>query len=186
MRRLPNLALIGFMGTGKSTIGRRCAATLCYQFRDTDQWIEESEGRSVREIFAQDGEPRFRELEERAVETLCREAPIVLSTGGGVPMNPRNVVNLRNSGVVALLTARPDVILLRAGDRASRPLLASADDPLATISELLARRDGEYRTAADFVVDSSDLPPEQAARKVLDGYRVRMFDERFILEPSHG
>lgn len=173
MRRLPNLVLIGFMATGKSTIGRRCAAALAYPFRDTDSWIEEHEGRSVAEIFAQMGEARFREIEQEAVRALAAEAPIVLATGGGVPLNPENVRVLRENGVIALLWATAESILLRTGDRNSRPLLAAADDPRARIEELLAVREPIYRAAADFTVDSSDLLPDEAARLVLEGYRAR-------------
>jgi len=173
MRRLPNLVLIGFMATGKSTIGRRCASALAYPFRDTDSWIEEREGRSVSEIFAADGEERFREIEEEAVEALSAEAPIVLATGGGVPLNPKNVNRMRENGVVVLLCGTPESILLRAGDRDSRPLIATAKDPLRHIADLLEARDSAYRTAADFTVDSSDLSAEQSSRLVLEGYRTR-------------
>ncbi len=173
MRRLPNLVLIGFMATGKSTIGRRCASALAYPFRDTDSWIEEREGRSVKEIFAAEGEQRFRAIEEEAVEALSAEAPIVLATGGGVPLNPKNVSRLRVNGVVVLLSGTPESILLRAGDLDSRPLIASATDPLHHISDLLSARDSAYRLAADYTVDSSDLSPEQTSRLVLEGYRAR-------------
>ena len=173
MRRLPNLVLIGFMATGKTTIGRRCAAALAYPFRDTDSWIEEREGRPVRDIFAASGEARFRAIEREAVRALSAEAPIVLSTGGGVPLDPINVGALRENGVLVLLTASPETILVRTGDRATRPLLAAVEDPLERIRELLRSRDGAYRAAADFAVDSSELLPENAARLVLRGYRAR-------------
>ena len=171
MRRLPNLVLIGFMATGKTTIGRRCATALAYPFRDTDAWIEEREGRSVPEIFAAEGQQRFREIEEEAVETLSAEAPIVLATGGGVPLNPKNVSRLRENGVLVLLSGTPASILLRAGDRGSRPLIASTEDPLNHIAELLSARDSAYRSAADITVDSSELTPEQASKLVLEAYR---------------
>ena len=173
MRRIPNLVLIGFMATGKTSVGRRCAAALGFEFRDTDVWIEAREGKSIREIFTQEGEARFREIEAEAVRTLCCEAPIVLSTGGGVPLNPENVRLLRENGVVALLAASPESILKRTGDRATRPLLSAAEDPLARISEMLQARKHAYESAADFAVDSSNLPTEQTARLVLQGYRER-------------
>lgn len=168
---VPNLVLIGFMATGKSTIGRRCARELGYQFRDTDSQVERWAGKSVSRIFADDGEPAFRRLESDAVRVLSGRRGQVIATGGGAPMNAENVRALRRGGVVVLLVADPSVIVARATRRGTRPLLAGAADPGARVAELLATREAAYREAAGAVVDTSGLSPEESAARVVAAYR---------------
>src|SRR5438128_902597 len=113
MRRLPNLVLIGFMAYGKTTVGRRCASALGYRFLDTDTWVEERAGKTVARIFAEDGEEQFRSLESQAVQALSSDGPIVLSTGGGVPLDLDNVRSIKSTGIVVLLTVSPETVLER-------------------------------------------------------------------------
>ena len=133
-----NLVLIGFMGTGKTTIGRLCAERLGYRFRDSDTEIESRIGCSIAQYFSQKGEAAFREIEREVIAELAEESDQVISTGGGVVLDPENAMRLREGGWVVLLQATPDAILARVGDTRSRPLLANAADPLARIEELLA------------------------------------------------
>jgi shikimate kinase len=165
-----NLVLVGFMGSGKSTIGRRCAQALRFRFHDTDALVEHRAGKSVADIFAEDGEACFRALESDAVRDLARERRAVIATGGGVVMDSANVARLRRTGYVILLWADAAEILARCGTRATRPLLASAEDPAERITSLLARREPCYRSAAHAVVETTGLPREEAVERVLAAY----------------
>lgn len=165
-----NLVLVGFMAAGKSTIGRRCAQALHFAFQDTDLVVERRAGKPVREIFEQDGEERFRSLESDAVRDLARERRCVIATGGGVVLNTANVARLRRTGIIILLWADPQDILARCGSRASRPLLADAEDPVRRICDLLAAREPYYRSAANAVVETTGLTREESVERVLEVY----------------
>jgi shikimate kinase len=165
-----NLVLAGFMATGKSTIGRRCAQALRFTFHDSDQVVERRAGKTVPEIFEQDGEERFRELESEAVRDLARERQCVIATGGGAVLSSTNVARLRRTGFIVLLWADPEEILMRCGSRASRPLLAGAEDPAQRIGDLLVRREPYYRAAANAVVETTGLTREESAERVLEVY----------------
>jgi shikimate kinase len=165
-----NLVLIGFMATGKSTIGRRCAQALRFQFCDTDALVERRAGKSVSSVFEEDGEEQFRLLESEAIRDLARERRTVIATGGGAAINAVNVARLRRSGYVILLWTDPQEIVARCGTRATRPLLAGADDPEARITTLLASREPLYRSAAHTVVETTGLSREDAVERVLAAY----------------
>lgn len=152
-----NLVLVGFMGTGKSALGRRAAAALGRPFRDTDRMVEHATGCRIAELFATRGEPAFRELEAQAVAQVAAARRQVVSTGGGVLGREANRRALRATGVLVALQARPEVILQRVGGGAAglgRPLLAVAD-PLERIRALLAERAAWYADA-DLTLDTSD------------------------------
>jgi shikimate kinase len=172
MTRIPNLVLIGFMGTGKSAVGRRCAAMLGFPYHDMDMWIVRRVQKSIPEIFAEEGEAAFRQREREAVQSLSMRSAIVLSTGGGAVMDPENARLLRECGVVVLLTASVETILSRVGGRGNRPLL-QCDDPEARVRDLLAQRADVYRAAAHAVIDTGDLTREAVAEEVLSIYRSR-------------
>ncbi len=139
----PNIALTGFMGTGKTTVGRRLAERLGYAFVDTDDLVEEANG-PIAEIFASAGEAAFRALETAAVESLDERSGLVVATGGGLVTNDVSARHLESTATVVTLTAPPDVILERVGaDGDTRPLLAGPD-PAERISELLAERAAAY------------------------------------------
>lgn len=141
-----NIILIGFMGTGKTSVGKRIARALNWQFIDTDQVIEEVTGMEIKEIFQKYGETRFRSEEAAAVKRVTQENNRVISTGGGVVLNPENLQRLKNSGLVIALNASPEVILERISLRKNRPLLQTPD-PLATIIELSSQRIPLYAQA---------------------------------------
>ncbi|HEU4678314.1 MAG TPA: shikimate kinase, partial [Terrimicrobiaceae bacterium] len=134
---LPNLVLIGFMGCGKSSVGRRLSGLTGHRFVDTDELIVQAEGRSIAEIFSQSGEAHFRDLEQRSLENLVGVCGIVLSTGGGLVLRPVNRQTLKKIGIVAWLDASPEVLFERAMRSGRRPLLQTAD-PRATFDELLS------------------------------------------------
>jgi shikimate kinase len=164
---LPNLVLIGFMGCGKSSVGRRLSGLTGHRFVDTDELIVQAQGRSVAEIFAQSGEAHFRDLEQQSLENLIGVCGIVLSTGGGLVLRPVNRQTLKKIGIVAWLDASPEVLFERAMRSGRRPLLQTAD-PRATFDELLNVRRDLYEITANFRVDSSRLTHDEAAQIVLD------------------
>ena len=167
----PNLALIGFMGVGKSTIGRLCARRLEYSFRDTDSTITSRFGRSIAEIFAEDGESEFRRLEREVVAELAVMSKVVISTGGGVPLDELNVNCLKANCKLVLLTASATSILRRVGDARTRPLLKDSPDREKQVLEMLEYRMPIYMNVADFVVDTSNRPPFQIVQEILRQFR---------------
>ncbi|MCC6730499.1 MAG: shikimate kinase [Chthonomonadales bacterium] len=168
----PNLVLIGFMGSGKSTIGRRCAAALAFRFRDSDFVVERAAGMSVRAVFAERGEAAFRALESEAVRRLASTLGLVIATGGGAAMDAANAACLRRTGVVVHLRVAPAEVVARVGSARTRPLLSGVADPRARVEELMAARGPRYEAAADATVDGTGLLPEETTRRVLAAYRA--------------
>lgn len=161
-----NIVLIGFMATGKSTIGHRLARRLKHEFIDTDKEIENITGKSVSQIFAQDGVLRFRSEEALLVKKLAARENLVIATGGGLVLNPENVRLLKKNGILIGLTAPPGVIYNRVKRKRNRPLL-NKGNARKQIERLLAERRNAY-AAADYMLDTADLFPEQAVTAILN------------------
>lgn len=162
--RVRAIVLMGFMGTGKSEVGRRLAQRLGRAFVDTDQLVEERAGKRVAAIFAEDGEAAFRALERDAIADAAGRGAAVVAVGGGAVVDPENVRRLRETGTLVYLTARPEIILRRVGDASSRPLLK--DDPHAAVSRLLAERGPVYAAAADVTVDTSERTAAEVVEEI--------------------
>lgn len=145
-RVIRNVALIGFMGCGKSTVGQALARRLEFEFVDTDRLIEEQAGCSIPEIFARDGEPAFRERERRVIEGLAGRDRLVIATGGGVGARPDLLASLKQHALVVWLWASPETLWERVRHQTHRPLLQVPDPPVR-IRELLAAREPVYRQA---------------------------------------
>jgi len=145
-RQIRNIALIGFMGTGKSSVGRLIAEQLNFEFIDTDDWIEQQSGKSVSRIFAEDGEPVFRQWENQVVLQLGTSASTVISTGGGLGANEKHLEHLKDHSVVVCLWASPEKIWSRVQHQSHRPLLKDPD-PLLKIRQLLTSREVVYKQA---------------------------------------
>ena len=161
-----NLYLVGMMGAGKSAVGRPLAEALGYRFLDADTALEAAAGRSIPEIFAEEGEEEFRQLETAVLDRLAGFHSLVVATGGGVVLRPVNWGHLQQ-GVVVWLDAPEAVLLERLqADPTPRPLLRQAD-PAARLAELLEQRRGLY-AQADLHVLQSGGPPEEVARQVLE------------------
>jgi shikimate kinase len=163
-----HVVLTGFMATGKTEVGRRLARALGRPFVDIDRLVEGAAGRTIPEIFATEGEARFRALERAAVEEACAVPDAVIATGGGTLLDPENRRRLAAAGPIICLTAAAEEILRRVGDPASRPVLARANgevDRLARIRLLLDERASAYAVAAH-TVDTSDLGVEQVVERV--------------------
>ncbi|KAB7624408.1 shikimate kinase AroK [Alkalilimnicola sp. S0819] len=148
-----SIFLVGPMGAGKSTIGRRLAQALGLRFVDSDHCLEERTGVRIPVIFEIEGEAGFREREARLIEELTREPGIVLATGGGAVITPDNRRHLGGRGTVIYLRTSVDRQLQRTRHDRNRPLLQTAD-PRARLAALLAERDPLYREVADLIVDT--------------------------------
>jgi shikimate kinase len=161
-----NIVLVGFMGSGKSSIGREIAGRSKLRFLDTDSIIRQKYRRSIADIFASLGEPAFRDDEHRILEELQIARRVVLATGGGIVLQTRNHPLLRSLGVVVWLTASEEVIWERVSRNQSRPLLQTAD-PRETIRNLMSVRYPLYRSVADITVETSGLTHRAVADRLL-------------------
>ena len=168
-RDIRNLAIVGFMGTGKSTVGRQVARGLQFKYVDTDMLIEERTGMEISEVFAQVGERAFRKMERAVVESLARYDDHVISTGGGLIVDPENRERLRRHAMLVCLWASPETIWQRTHHHAHRPLLQGSD-PKARIAELLSEREPHYRQA-DIIINTELRPIREVAQQVIHQFR---------------
>lgn len=167
------IALIGFMGTGKSTIGPLLARELGFEFLDLDVLIAERAGCGIPEIFARRGEEGFRRLEREILAEAAGRPGQVLATGGGVVTDPANAALLRATGLVVWLKASPAAIMARVARGDGRPLLAGGD-PVQAVARLLPAREALYRAAADLSVETSGLEPIRIAGEIAAWYQRRL------------
>lgn len=163
-RAMTNLALVGFMGCGKSTVGRQVARELGFEFVDTDQLIEDRAGMPIPEIFATEGEAAFRALEMKVIASLADETGRVIATGGGAVMNPDNFASLKTHALVICLWASADTLHERTRHQTHRPLLQQ-EDPLGTIRALLEERGPVYKQA-DVIINTELRPQREVAAQV--------------------
>lgn len=159
------LVLVGMMGAGKTTVGRRIASRLGRQFIDSDEEIERAAQMTIPEIFEQRGEPEFRAGEMRVISRLLKERDIVLATGGGAFVNPDTRQLVKDEAISVWLKADLDVLFERVSRRSNRPLLKTAD-PRATLEKLIADRYPIYADA-DVTVVSRDVPQDNVAADVI-------------------
>ena len=162
----PNIVLIGFMGSGKSSVGRRIAARTAYRFADTDQLVIQKTGLQIADLFHEKGEPYFRDEETAALEALRSERGQVIATGGGIVLRPANIQLLRQLGFVVWLLAGEEAIYARVSRNKRRPLVQTAD-PRGTIRELLEQRRPLYESAAQFTIDTSERSHDEIAEAIL-------------------
>lgn len=167
-----SVVLIGMMGAGKSTVGRRLAARLGLPFADADIEIEAAAGMTIPEIFAEHGEQYFRDGEARVISRLLDGGPAVLATGGGAWMREETRSRICERGISVWLKADADVILKRIKRRSDRPLLQTSD-PAATIATLIAERYPVYETA-DLTVFSRDVPHDRIVDECVDALLLRL------------
>ncbi len=169
-----NIALIGFMGVGKTTVSRALGRLSGMPEVDVDRRIAAREGRSIPEIFETDGEAAFRDMETAAIRELTGGRPSggqILSCGGGAVLRPENVRLLKEGGAIILLTARPETVLRRVGDGTSRPALGGVVT-VEHIAGLMEKRRSAYEAAADFAVATDGRTPEEIAEEILRRVRA--------------
>lgn len=165
---MKNIILIGFMGCGKSSVGRRLAQKLDCDFLDTDELIEEQQGCSISDIFAKEGEGAFREMETECIKELIEKGGdgFVLSVGGGLPVRECNRELLKELGEVVLLQVSADVVYKRLRNDKTRPLLQDKN-PRGRIVDLMNARKGFYEEAATCVVDVNDRSFEEIVEEII-------------------
>ena len=169
-RQIQNIALIGFMGTGKSTVGQMLAASLHFAFLDTDHTIEARASKSIGDIFAQDGEPAFREWERRLVQELTQRKQTVISTGGGMAASEANLASLKTHSLVVCLWGSPEKIWERVRNQTHRPLL-NEPNPLEKIRSLLAARKPFYRQA-DVLVNTELRSVREVTQQIIHQFQA--------------
>jgi shikimate kinase len=167
-----SIVLVGMMGAGKSTIGRRLAVRLQLPFTDADTEIETAHRMTIPEIFQNYGEPYFRDGEARVIARILEGRPVVLATGGGAFMREETRNRIRDKAVSIWLKADVDIIMKRVRRRADRPLLQT-EDPVATVSRLLEAREPVYQTA-DLTILSRDVPHDRIVEECIDALRARL------------
>lgn len=166
-----NIIIVGFMGCGKTTVGIRLSYVLRKVIQDTDKMIENQEGKSISEIFEEDGEQHFRILETELLEKLVQTAHNqIISVGGGTPLKEENRSLMKQIGTVVYLRIQPETVYERLKDDDTRPLL-QGPDPLAKISEILNQRKAVYEDVADIVVDVDKLDMEDILDRILCALR---------------
>jgi shikimate kinase len=164
-QRPARLLLIGMMGSGKTTVGRLAAARLGWPYLDSDAEVEAARGKSVAEIFAEEGEPAFRAAESEALVRALSVEPAVVSVAGGAVLEAANRERIARAGTVVWLRAEVATLACRVGDGAGRPLLDG--DPAAALARLDVARRPLYAALADAVVDVDALRPEQVVTAAL-------------------
>ena len=167
-----SVVLVGMMGAGKSTIGRRLSARLRLPFLDADSEIEAAAGMSIPDIFESHGEPHFRDGEARVIARLLDSGPAVLATGGGAFLREDTRSRIRSKAVSIWLKADAEVIMRRVKRRADRPLLQTAD-PAATVGRLIDEREPVYQHA-DLTIWSRDVPHEKIVDECIEALHGRL------------
>lgn len=161
-----NIVLIGFMGSGKSTISRALSKVFAMEVIEMDQVIAEREGMSISEIFEVHGEEYFRNLETELLRELQNRKGVVISCGGGVPMRDENVVEMKKNGKVVLLTASAETILDRVKNNHDRPLLEN-NKTVTFISDLMTKRRDKYEAAADIIIQTDDKSAFEICEEII-------------------
>jgi len=162
---MKNIVLSGFMGTGKTVIGRKLAGRLGVRLVELDAEIEKAEGMTIKEIFSRFDEPYFRDRETAMVKKFAIQDNVVISTGGGVVLREENMKALREKGVIVCLKATPETILKRTSTSGKRPLL-NVDDPLKKIRDILDYRQPFYEKA-DIIIETDSLSPTEIADEII-------------------
>jgi shikimate kinase len=170
-----SVVLVGLMGAGKSTVGRRLAARLALPFTDADHEIEAAAGMTIPDIFALHGESYFRDGERRVIARLLRDGPMVLATGGGAYMDPQTRARIAETGVSVWLKADFDVLMRRVRKRQNRPLLQNPD-PEATMRRLIEARYPVY-AQADVMIESREIPHDRVVQDALFALHAWLAEE---------
>ena len=163
----PNIALFGFMGVGKTVVGKLLAEKTGFTYIDIDEEIVNRKGKTIPLIFSEEGETSFRAIEKQVTRDIASNRGQIIACGGGTVLKPENRDSLRSSSSMVLLTADPQIILQRVeAEGETRPLLM-VDDKINKIRNLLADRNPKYVEAADLIVDTSDITPDEVVEEIL-------------------
>lgn len=165
-----NIVLIGFMGTGKSTISAYLSDQFGMEAIDMDQVISEREGMPISRIFEIHGEEYFRNAETNLLKELQTKKNVVISCGGGTPLREENVVEMKKNGKVVLLTAKPETIFNRVKDNHDRPLIEN-NKSVDFIEELMLKRKDKYIAAADVIIETDNKEKQQICHELIDALK---------------
>lgn len=163
-----NILLIGFMGTGKTTISKCLSKLLQMQEVDTDQLVVKKEGFSIPELFEKYGEPYFREAETSVLKELEMDKGLIVSCGGGIVLKEENLASMRKQGKIVLLTATPETILDRVKEDTNRPIL-QGNMNVEFIESLLNKRKERYLEAADLIISTDGRSIEEICQEIISG-----------------
>jgi len=166
-----NIALIGFMGTGKTVIGAKLAQTLDKEFIELDELIVNKAGKSIPQIFAEEGEIQFREYEMEVCREVSQQENVVIACGGGIVLNKLNIDYLKQNAIIICLKTSPEIIFQRISKdgKEKRPLLNKAD-PKAEIRKLLQFRAPFYNAATEYQIDTSKLTVDEVVERIREIY----------------
>ena len=173
---MPNIVLVGFMGTGKTVVSRELSRKLNMPLIDTDDVIEEDSGMIISDIFAQLGEPYFRDLESKAVRKVSKLDEYVISAGGGAVIRESNVQEFKKNGTVFCLSATPETIFKRVSHQTHRPLLQT-EDPMKRIRELSEQRE-PYYARADYTIETSEKSVLDIASDIAQIFARKSFEKK--------
>ena len=171
---MTRIILIGYMGAGKTTVGKALSQSLALPFYDLDWYIEERYRRTIPQIFAENGENGFREIEQKILHEVAEFENVIISCGGGVAMRERNVAEMKKNGKVVLLKADPQTILDRVKDSDERPLL-NGHKNVEYIADLMEARRAKYEAAADIVVQTDGKSALEICEEMI--HKLRSADE---------
>lgn len=160
-----NIMLIGFMGTGKTTVSRKLSETMNIKEIDMDAYIVEHEGRSINDIFKDDGEETFRNIETVCLAEIQKTTGKIVSCGGGAVLKDENVELMKQNGKIVLLTAKPETVYKRVKNSKDRPIL-NGNMNVEFISELMAKRDSRYHEVADIIIATDDKSPDEICSEI--------------------
>lgn len=169
--RYQSIAIIGFMATGKTTIAKELSQRLNLEFVDIDKLIEKEEKVSISEIFETHGEEYFRELERKAIKKLNSLKGLIVSCGGGVCLNPENVVNLKNNYKVVLLKAKAQTVIKRTQNDKSRPLL-NGKNSIEAVKKIMDERYDSYQDAADIIIVTDYRSKESICNEIIEKLKL--------------
>ena len=162
-----NIMLIGFMGTGKSTVSRQLSKTTSRKEIDLDKYIEEYMGINIPDIFAKYGEDKFRDIESECLKKVVSEEDAIISCGGGIVIRSENDYIMKENGTIVLLTAKPENIYDRVKNSTNRPVL-NGNMNVEYIAGLLEKREPMYYRAAQLIISTDDKNVEEISREILD------------------
>lgn len=163
-----NILLIGFMGTGKTTVSRWLSKDMSLKEVDMDKYIVEREHRPITDIFEQQGEEYFRKIETECLIEIQREKGKIVSCGGGAVLKDENVQHMKDGGVIVLLTATPETVYERVKDGNDRPIL-NGNMNVEYIEQLMNKRKARYLEVADLIIDTDGKSPQSISREIIEG-----------------
>jgi shikimate kinase len=164
-----NIALFGFMGVGKTVVGKAVANKMGLEFNDIDELVVKKAKKPISQIFQEEGEKSFRKIESKITEEIASRDNQIIALGGGTILDQNNLEQLKKNSVLILLTANPNIILSRTNsDGLVRPLL-NVEDKIGRIQALLFERLPKYLAAADYIVDTSEGNPNEIAEEIIEG-----------------